>query len=723
MAFTKIKTKDLARSATLKRSRRRRIVFLSTSSNSRFFDERTGRYPHSKNKGPLSSAAAAEPPQVATTATMAAKSTSISSAPEPQHHPKSKNQKTRNLPTPKKIRPEISLIKKKEQEASSETSESSSNSSTTSPPSIFDRDEANGKTGPVVDTPPSSPASEIAPDSETKKKTQKLTKQEKREAKKQASSLQQQQQQQQQQSKTSNPSDAKQKTKVPVEQASSDRTQKYSKKGLPKPQASSRKDQIKESKTAGQSRPGKKNEMATSKQRQQFLDSLDRRWPNLDVGGHGLLNPGNLCYRRAVLQCLLNIPVFVNWLNEHHATGSPNQCPGISRKMVEGKPKEERARGCLACALLQLARAYWTPGSKTQLLDATRYFDQTMSNIAMTTSVFPAGNDKGNREDRLYQITSQQDSGEFFRWIFDTLEQHNQMRKVEIDSIFGHVFCWERKCPGCGHDIPSATNVSTQWTLSIGDKPSSLERCIAGDLKPQALPECLCENKDCAYYEKQRPDEKGNKKRVDMTRRMTGLTQCPEILFIQLNRTGRRGKHRHVITYPPVLDLSRYLHSQNTETSARYSLSGVVLHRGDTIRSGHYWAHAVTPQGVRELNDSYVGSRTLNDLLAPKLLTRGASNTPVLLFYTRLRDGEESPLAQHGSLKPRPTGTQTGKATSSSHQGGNNTDNNDDNAGSLRRSDSGFQKKRKFSDAHQHSHSHSPGFKKHKQNNRRSTKF
>ncbi|KAK8191173.1 hypothetical protein IWZ00DRAFT_506574 [Phyllosticta capitalensis] len=597
MAFTKFKTKDLARSASLKKSRRRRIVFLSTS-HPKSFDHRPRR-PSTKNKSSLSAMAESK-----SSPKMVSKTASISSALESQ--PKSK---TLSSKSHKKTRPEINLIKN-EREASSETSESSNSS--TKPSSIFDHDEGNGKPGPV-DTPPSSPASETAPVSEKEK----------------------------QESETAvavAAADAKRK-KRPVEQAKSEQPQKSTKPDSAKPQVStSRKNSEKPAKTAENPRQKKKMEMADFQvSRDQFIARLDRRWPNPAIGGKGLVNPHIFCYRRSVLQCLLNIPLFVSWLNKHHMAGS-NQCPGRYEESTQGKTHPKNAPACLACALIRLARAYWRPESQQALLAATKNFDQAMAKIALKTTRFPAvGSNWGE------VFGEQQDAAEFFLWILQALEEHGQMNRGEIDTIFRHRIRKEKCCPECDHRSPRE-DASKTFLLAVNENRDSLESMIAESMRIERLQQVSCDNDHCKYSDK-------SKRRLNMSRKTTGILECPEILVVQIQRAGyTKGgpfKKTNVVTYPPILDLTSRLDPQSDETTAKYSLSGVVRHRGGNLNTGHYIADSITPKGVRLFDDSEVKRRKLSDLLVPREGGTGQySLTPYLLFYTRLRDDEQSPLSQ-----------------------------------------------------------------------------
>lgn len=78
---------------------------------------------------------------------------------------------------------------------------------------------------------------------------------------------------------------------------------------------------------------------------------IGKRWPKKKPAGpisranarpKGLENPGCLCYRRAVLQCLLHTPLFYNYLCRLGG--------------CEGKAAEE----CVLCAFRDFAVQYWT---------------------------------------------------------------------------------------------------------------------------------------------------------------------------------------------------------------------------------------------------------------------------------------------------------------------------------------------------------------------------
>jgi uncharacterized UBP type Zn finger protein len=82
----------------------------------------------------------------------------------------------------------------------------------------------------------------------------------------------------------------------------------------------------------------------------------------------GLRNGGNTCYRNSVLQTLLHLPKFVNWIMQHNEHGQkwpcrptdPNQ--SLPPRWV-GEPAIKamglEATGCVPCLFKRLVVCYW----------------------------------------------------------------------------------------------------------------------------------------------------------------------------------------------------------------------------------------------------------------------------------------------------------------------------------------------------------------------------
>jgi hypothetical protein len=84
----------------------------------------------------------------------------------------------------------------------------------------------------------------------------------------------------------------------------------------------------------------------------------------------GLENAGNTCYRNAVLQSLLHLPKFLNWVMQHNesrqnwpcrtAPADSNQAPPLKWADEPAiKALGEEGMGCVPCLLKDLIRNYW----------------------------------------------------------------------------------------------------------------------------------------------------------------------------------------------------------------------------------------------------------------------------------------------------------------------------------------------------------------------------
>ena len=136
-----------------------------------------------------------------------------------------------------------------------------------------------------------------------------------------------------------------------------------------------------------------------------------------------MYNPINWCYRRGVLQSLMNLPIFLNWIERHQPNG----------RLCDNRRK---AWTCIACALKRLCMAYWNPGrTRDSVRQATDYFDKVVASLGSDPSNsspwppdggrFNTYSQKGKR--RRSDDHSQQCSGEFASWIVQQLDDRGVM--------------------------------------------------------------------------------------------------------------------------------------------------------------------------------------------------------------------------------------------------------------------------------------------------------
>ena len=67
----------------------------------------------------------------------------------------------------------------------------------------------------------------------------------------------------------------------------------------------------------------------------------------LPAPSQGLFNRGVMCYRNSILQTLLHVPSFIEWLEQH-------------------QPHERQNYHCTICALRQLAAVFWSQAHSTK---------------------------------------------------------------------------------------------------------------------------------------------------------------------------------------------------------------------------------------------------------------------------------------------------------------------------------------------------------------------
>lgn len=134
-------------------------------------------------------------------------------------------------------------------------------------------------------------------------------------------------------------------------------------------------------------------------------------WPRPNRPSQGLSNPGNLCYRRSVLQALLHLPTFVHWIggNHVHVKLSEPQRSGGKKHSLQIKSSTS---ACLACALRSLSYEYWHNNSKGTLRQALRDFDRAVSAIGPNST--PRWSATGS--------LTQADAHEFLYWMLQVLE-------------------------------------------------------------------------------------------------------------------------------------------------------------------------------------------------------------------------------------------------------------------------------------------------------------
>ena len=119
----------------------------------------------------------------------------------------------------------------------------------------------------------------------------------------------------------------------------------------------------------------------------------------------GLRNPGLLCYRNAVLQCLLHVPEFVQYLDRQDRCATPGD-------------------NCVFCTLRVLANEYWTSTRSKSRYRALGSVNTAMDNHVQPNVVYnflrPAGSNVNDMN-----ASGQQDAHEYFIGLTNMLKHIN----------------------------------------------------------------------------------------------------------------------------------------------------------------------------------------------------------------------------------------------------------------------------------------------------------
>ncbi len=340
---------------------------------------------------------------------------------------------------------------------------------------------------------------------------------------------------------------------------------------------------------------------------------VSKKWPITKLGAAGFANPLFWCYRNAILQAMMNLPIFVNWIQTHTIT--QGSCPDFRKKIGGGKTPRKR---CVACAFKRLSEAYWEEARNTKNVESVLAdFNQVANN---------AGWEPKNKDE-------QADSHDFITQLVNYLggtmpdDVTNAILKVEVLT--------RRKCvqKGCGH-VHVQESTSQEFGLQIGitepSKNLNIGKYLEGYFKSTTDADAKC---DKCHVKSVMP-------------RVVTIEAAPEVLILQFKRfqhkkivhkrLGFRGyeltKLNSDVHFDMWLDLSKYQTNpaHREAGSLRYKLSSVVYHSGNG-EGGHYMARVTSPMGVQLVNDLTVTKETLASLVQP----HHGTLTPYVLVYTK----------------------------------------------------------------------------------------
>ncbi|KAJ5383296.1 Peptidase C19 ubiquitin carboxyl-terminal hydrolase 2 [Penicillium concentricum] len=327
----------------------------------------------------------------------------------------------------------------------------------------------------------------------------------------------------------------------------------------------------------------------------------------------GFPNGGVDCYRNAVFQMILHMPIFYNWLmwyKEHHAPEGHLCKLGISN---EG-PTE-----CQVCQLATIARGYWageTKSWKPAFRSLTRSLLQGWK---------PAGTD------------SEQDPAEYFDVLYNAIKSSTKtMMQGDLEDMFQVEIIMAMKCAGknpCEPKYIPRQQLFMMINLS-GEEGDELPA------KP-TLSDIIAQHFD-------HQDDYGVCEKCRGTRTSTDqIGSFPELLLVQLNRTSAMGEKINTRVYlSEELNIeTRFIDERwgNKRKVIRYKLTSMVLHHGRDVTQGHY------SMGVKGKGDQWVKA---NDQEITDWLPEGRGGYPnhldtgYLFTYRRLPTDEPVQIAE-----------------------------------------------------------------------------
>ena len=346
-------------------------------------------------------------------------------------------------------------------------------------------------------------------------------------------------------------------------------------------------------------------------------------------GVRGLFNLGETCYMNAVLQMMIHNQLLSSYfLGSGHPVHS---CP-ITRRFEnkaelgsddEDEDEDDDEKPCVGCAM-------------TELFSDAKFAENTVPAWAVNL-LYASWRSIPHMAGR-----GQQDAQEWFIMIVDKL---HESVKPQLDKR-GHCRCFFHKvffgrmrnevtCNSC-HTSSVTEEPYSSISLDFKKQMKKKKKALPPDTKVSIprVAECLKSytTAETLPVEEYRCRECGE---ASSALKRSRIRKLPAILCVHVKRFGTKvvngnyveEKYGGKIDFPLVLDMSSYTttHGEDNSKSFIYDLECIVVHQGDHIQNGHYFAFCRQDDRWFRFDDEIVTATTTEDVLRQEAY---------LLFYS-----------------------------------------------------------------------------------------
>jgi ubiquitin C-terminal hydrolase len=318
------------------------------------------------------------------------------------------------------------------------------------------------------------------------------------------------------------------------------------------------------------------------------------QWLTMRGTGAGLSNLGNTCFMNATLQCLLHIPAFVQGFESGGFAAGAH-----ARQAVEGFAGKN-----VASIFRSLVQQFW---------DASRGGGRhSFVPKEMAFNLRAVG--------RQFRLGRQEDAHEFFTQLLDRMrdselraagidpdrvpsDKQRLAQTTFVDRVFRGFLRNQMRCPSCSFESNTYDPFLGLPLSIMGQRTNSVKSAIESFTQVETLGEgneWRCER--C-------------KKKVRATKQMT-VHKAPPVLAIMLKRFEFAGFGRKIskdVSYR----LQLRVPVSGDQREAVYRLTGVLVHAGSTIHSGHYFSYVQGANGSWTcMDDDRVSRASVQEVLS-----------------------------------------------------------------------------------------------------------